>query len=86
MEATLDKFGRIVIPKAVRDHLGLTPGSVLDIKGDAEEIVLRPLRAEPDLIDKDGVLVFTGKAEENLERAVERQRQERMRRASGWLG
>jgi len=28
METTLDKFGRIVIPKRVRDDLGLKPGAV----------------------------------------------------------
>ena len=30
METTLDRFGRVVIPKQVRDDLGLKPGAVLD--------------------------------------------------------
>lgn len=29
MEATVDKFGRIVIPKRVRDDLGIKAGTVV---------------------------------------------------------
>lgn len=31
MEATIDSGGRILLPKALRDALGLTPGSKVDI-------------------------------------------------------
>jgi AbrB family looped-hinge helix DNA binding protein len=31
VEAIIDKVGRIVLPKALRDRLGLVPGSVVDI-------------------------------------------------------
>jgi AbrB family looped-hinge helix DNA binding protein len=31
MEATLDSVGRIVVPKALRDALGLQPGASIDI-------------------------------------------------------
>ncbi len=84
METTLDKFGRIVIPKAVRDHYGLAAGVVLDIRSGEDGIVLLPQKPRPDLIEKGGVLVFTGEAEEDLEEAVERQREERMRQSSAW--
>ena len=32
METILDRFGRVVIPKKVREDLGLEPGVVLKIK------------------------------------------------------
>ena len=32
MDATLDRFGRIVIPKKVRDNLDLGPGSQMRIE------------------------------------------------------
>jgi len=34
MEAVLDRFGRIVIPKPIRDHLDMQAGAALQIKAD----------------------------------------------------
>ncbi len=31
MHAAIDAVGRILVPKALRDALGLTPGSTVDI-------------------------------------------------------
>ena len=31
MQTTIDAAGRIVVPKPLRDALGLTPGTVVDI-------------------------------------------------------
>ncbi len=41
MEAKVDALGRIVVPKRLRDALGLKPGSVVDVSryGDAIQIV-----------------------------------------------
>lgn len=80
MKVTLDKFGRVVIPKVVLDQLGLGPGAVLAIEeGEEDGIVLRPRRSEPDLIEEEGVLVFTGEPTADVELAVERHRQRRER-------
>jgi AbrB family looped-hinge helix DNA binding protein len=85
MEVTLDKFGRVVIPKAVREHFGLGPGAVLEIdKGEEDGIVLRPRRPAPDLVEEEGVLVFTGEATADLEGAVERHRQDRSGQLAAW--
>ncbi|HSL82768.1 MAG TPA: AbrB/MazE/SpoVT family DNA-binding domain-containing protein [Thermoanaerobaculia bacterium] len=84
MVATLDKFGRIVIPKRVREDFGLDPGTVLEIEGDRGRIVLYPRRTEPDLVREDGVLIFTGEAAGDLEGAVEVQRRRRARHAAAW--
>ena len=77
MEATLDRFGRIVIPKKIREDLHLQVGSSIRIEEGEGEIVLKPVEGEPSLVKKDGVLVFSGKAVENVETAVEEHRQER---------
>jgi len=78
MEISIDHFGRIVIPKQVREHFALVPGSQLELQETNDTIILRPHIAEPDLIEKEGVLVYSGKAAGDLERALERHRVERL--------
>jgi len=84
MDVTLDRFGRLVIPKAVRSALGLGPGSTLEIEEQEGALLLRPRRPEPDLVEEDGVLVFTGEAAGDLEAAVESHRRERLARLTSW--
>jgi len=83
-QAKIDRFGRIVIPKDVRDDVGLDAGAVLEIEGQDDRIVLTVRREEPDLVREDGVLVFTGEAVGDLEGAVQRQRRLRSERAAVW--
>ncbi len=84
MEAILDKFGRIVIPKKIRDDFSLGPGSPIHIEKGKNEILLKPVEGEPGLIEKDGVLVFTGKAVVNLETRIEDLRNERSELLGGF--
>ena len=83
MESTLDRFGRIVIPKKVRDDLGLVPGTQINIERVNNTIILEPIHGEQNLINKNGVLVFTGKPMGDIEKALERQRKERIKAIGG---
>ena len=65
MMVILDKFGRIVIPKAVRRRLGLEAGTELSLEADDGEIVLRPVVETPPLVEKDGILVSTAALDED---------------------
>jgi AbrB family looped-hinge helix DNA binding protein len=56
--AALDKAGRIVLPKILRDKLRLAPGDVLDITVQGEELTLRPRRVNPPLQRERGIWVF----------------------------
>jgi AbrB family looped-hinge helix DNA binding protein len=80
METTLDKFGRVVIPKTIRDHLGLKSGEVLQIERLEDEVMLKPLREESPLHNKEGVLVFSGAATGNMIEAIRVQREEQLRK------
>jgi len=60
METTMDSVGRIVIPKALRDALGLTPGSRVDLSRYGAGLQLLPTGRTARLIDESGVLVATG--------------------------
>lgn len=60
METTIDSAGRIVVPKPLRDALGLTPGSTVDISPYGAGLQITPGGRTARLIEKDGVLVSTG--------------------------
>lgn len=57
MNTTIDKAGRVVIPAAVREQAGLTPGSLLEITVDDTGIRLERVAAGPTLVKVRGRLV-----------------------------
>ena len=82
MELTIDKFGRVVIPKKLREHLGVGLSLKVEVKETPDGILLKPVRRGSGLIMKDGVLVLRGGGDENhinWETLVEDDREERIR-------
>lgn len=57
MRVTMDKAGRIVVPKELRDRLGLRPGD-LEIEVSGAGLHLEPLAGD-GLVERDGRLVVT---------------------------
>lgn len=55
---TIDKAGRVVIPKPLRDELHLEPGDALEMESAGEQITLRPARGTGPLTKERGVWVF----------------------------
>jgi len=55
---TLDRAGRIVIPKHLREALQLAPGDMLELEHAGEELTLRPVRGTGPLVKEQGVWVF----------------------------
>ncbi len=83
MNIAVDKFGRVVLPKIIRNHFGLRAGSELELEETEGTIVLRVID-ERSLLEMDnGVLVFTGKSLGNMEDVLFQVREERLQDLSG---
>ena len=67
MEATVDSVGRVVIPKQLRDALGLHAGTKVDISFYGAGLQLVPGGRTARLVDEDGMLVITGETRINDE-------------------
>lgn len=57
MRSTIDSGGRLVIPKPIRDRLGLRPGTVVDVAELEGHIEVTPAVAPMLLVEVDGALV-----------------------------
>lgn len=56
----IDKAGRIVVPKKLRDAMHLVPGTRLSIERSGDRLVFEQASSEPQLIMKDGMWVVSG--------------------------
>ena len=59
MEATVDAVGRILVPKPLREALGLEVGSTVDISRYGAGLQLIPTGRTARLVEESGVLVAT---------------------------
>ena len=82
----LDKAGRVVLPKTVRDQLQLRAGDILELESYGKEITLRRVAGHAQLHKKFGVWVFRScepLTNEMVQKAVRRVRDERQRQIVG---
>ena len=84
---SVDKAGRVVLPKDLRDKLRLEAGDELSVEEDNEQIVLRPVRAQATLTKERGVWVYQGargarRSTESLADLIDAAREERIRELS----
>ena len=54
---TVDQKGRIVLPQAVRDRLGIVPGSEVDVREEDGKAVVEPEDDPDKIIDRMNELV-----------------------------
>jgi len=57
MEAIIDQAGRVVLPKPIRDALGLLPGTRVDISTYGAGAQILPTGRTARLVEEDGALV-----------------------------
>jgi AbrB family looped-hinge helix DNA binding protein len=72
----IDRFGRVHIPKQVREHLKLHEGQELELSVEAGKMILKPnVTTKMTLVD--GFPVFDVKGQNDLEDAISWSRKER---------
>jgi AbrB family looped-hinge helix DNA binding protein len=72
MRATIDKAGRLVIPKQLRDEIGLRPGEV-EVSVYGTGLRVEPLVGDEALDERDGRLVIPAagpQIDDNLVRSL----------------
>jgi AbrB family looped-hinge helix DNA binding protein len=83
---TLDRAGRIVLPKMVRDEMQLRPGESLEFDSSDERIVLRPAQGKGRMRKIHGVWVFDAGAAMDADlpkKTLNKIRRERDRKSLG---
>ena len=76
---TLDRAGRIVIPKPLRDELRLGQGDALQLESTGELITLRPVRPKALLKKEHGVWVYQGEPTNvSITELIDREREKRL--------
>ncbi|MGH8575491.1 MAG: AbrB/MazE/SpoVT family DNA-binding domain-containing protein [Gammaproteobacteria bacterium] len=85
MKATIDAAGRLVIPKAIRQLAGLTPGLLVEVRYRGGYIELAPLPMAVQMMRKGRLIVAVPKSDvpplaanviEETREALERERSE----------
>ena len=85
---TIDKAGRVVLPKPVRDALQISPGDALELESSEDHIVLRPAPGKGRVYKKQGMWVFNSGSSvplsaEVVNKTIRRVRAERDRHVLG---
>jgi AbrB family looped-hinge helix DNA binding protein len=77
---SIDKAGRLVLPKPLRDRFRLRAGSHLEIEVHEDHLRLVPVEREPALVRRDGWWIHQGRpdGDVDLAEAVVRHRRERL--------
>jgi len=77
---SIDKAGRIVVPKPLREKLGLGAGANLLIESEGDEITLRPVRPQPLFGSKQGIWVYLGPTNDiDIVEFIDQEREKRAR-------
>ena len=78
---TIDKAGRLVLPKSIRDALRVGPGDTLEVTREDDRVILSPVRTRAGLQKELGVWVYRSGEPTNasIPDLIDRQREERRR-------
>jgi AbrB family looped-hinge helix DNA binding protein len=77
---SIDKAGRVVLPKAVREKMRVEAGDDLLVEAEGDRITLRPVRQEALLKKELGIWVYKGESSSiSIPELIEAEREKRVR-------
>jgi antitoxin PrlF len=68
MKSVVSERGQVTIPKAIRDRLGIRPGTELDFEAERGRLVGRKVNAQDPVDAVYGILGVPGSTDEVMER------------------
>ena len=85
MKLKIDKTGRIVVPKPLRNRARWQPESEIEVIEQPEGLLLKRVKEEPAMVQEDGLWVHQGAAEPaaNWERVLDDVREQRIESVLG---
>lgn len=81
---TIDESGRVLIPKQVREQLGINTEAQLSLEIKEGRIILQPILKEAETYYEQGVLVVKTEPLDNLETIIDELREERSNELTSW--
>jgi AbrB family looped-hinge helix DNA binding protein len=84
-KVTIDKAGRLVLPKPLRDELRLAPGDILELTREGDKIIISAAHPQLTLQKEHGVWVYrSGRpADASLPELIDKDREDRIRELLG---
>jgi AbrB family looped-hinge helix DNA binding protein len=85
MTLKMDRAGRVILPKPLRDRHGLQEGSTLEVFETPEGMLLKPIEPHPSMLKKQGLWVHTGKLPPGFDvvQSIGDDREDRIRKLAG---
>ncbi len=76
---SIDKAGRVVLPKALREKMRVEAGDDLLVEAEGDRITLRPVRPEALLKKELGIWVYKGESSSvSIPELIEAEREKRV--------
>lgn len=86
MNLKIDKAGRVILPKPVRDRHGIKAGADLEFEETPDGVILKNINQRPALVKMGNFLVYTGEVPRDFDivKAIADERETRIRKLA-WL-
>ncbi|MBV9387590.1 MAG: AbrB/MazE/SpoVT family DNA-binding domain-containing protein [Chroococcidiopsidaceae cyanobacterium CP_BM_ER_R8_30] len=81
---TIDESGRVLIPKQVREQLGINTPAQLSLEIKEGQIILQPIPQEPENYLEEGILVVKTEPIKNWKTIIDKLREERINEFISW--